>query len=176
MDHREAYFIEVGRTLAPRGYNVRNTNDSKRHHKRSTARDKREARAADSPSAPGPDDRPPPPPLSPHEQMHVDQDGASMDPSWGDPTGGQPVSPLPMPNSSYARRAYTHMTQLRLLRNATTWDDMLHKPKALLMMENPMLMHLEPFHMSTLRKLLGVLTGFSLTELDQCKPAGATDA
>ncbi len=30
MDHHEAYFIDVAKTLSPRGYNVRNTNQTKR--------------------------------------------------------------------------------------------------------------------------------------------------
>ena len=86
MDHHEAYFIEVGETLAPRGYNVHNTHDTKRHHNRSTTRREREARAADSPSAPGRDDRPPPP-HPPYPLMSKRMLIRVEPPSWGDPRG-----------------------------------------------------------------------------------------
>ena len=43
MDHHEAYFNDVGKTLAPRGYNVHNTNEAKRERNRSTARRKRKS-------------------------------------------------------------------------------------------------------------------------------------
>ena len=183
MDHHEAYFIDVAKTLSPRGYNVRNTNQAKRDRNRATAHRKRQSHVVQDHASPDPDsipninldhdpgNAPPPPPLSPQGQLLASQAAA---PTLGAAQDGQlnPVSALPY--SSYARRAYVHLRGLRLLQNALTWDAAANAPSTSLVGENPVLTYLKVCHMRTLTKISGVLTGFSMVDLDRCRPADAT--
>ncbi len=179
MDHHEAYFIDVAKTLSPRGYNVRTTNQAKRECNRATARRKRGNRAVQNQSSPDPssssdsdpDDAPPPPPLSPQGQLLAGQAAA---PALGAAQRGQPSPVSALPCSSYARRASVHLKELRLLQNAFTWNAATNNPSTSLVGENPVLAYLKVCHMRALTKMSGVLSGFSVTDLDRCRPAGAT--
>ena len=183
VDHHEAYFIDVAKTLPPRGYNVRNTNQAKRDRNHATARRKRESHVVQDHSSPDPNSNPasnlnsnpgsapPPPPLSPQGHLLASQAAA---PALGAAQNGQlsPVSALPY--SSYARRAYVHLRELRLLQNAFTWDAAATAPSTSLVGEHPVLTYLKVCHIHTLTKMSGVLTGFSIVDLDRYRPADAT--
>ncbi|DBA82066.1 TPA: hypothetical protein ACH3X2_006810 [Trebouxia sp. C0005] len=179
MDHHEAYFIDVAKTLSPRGYNVRNTNQAKRKRNRATARRKRENRAIQNQPSPNPDpssdsdpdNTPPPPPLSPQGRLLAGQAAA---PALGAAPGGQPSPVSALPYSSYARRAYIHLRELRLLQNTFTWNAATNTPSTSLVGENPVLTYLKVCHMRALTKMSRVMGGFSITNLDRCRPAGAS--
>ncbi len=95
-------------------------------------------------------------------------------PPCGVAKGGQPSPVSVLPYSSYARRAYVHLRELRLLQNAFTWDAATNTPSTSLAGENPVLTYLKVCHMRTLPKMSGVLAGFSISDLDRCRPADAT--
>ena len=103
MDHHEAYFIDVAKTLSPPGYNVRNRATARRKRESHAVRDRSSPNPNPNPSPnpnpdpdpnpnpnpdpnPHPDDPPSPPPLSPQWQLLA---GRTAAPALGVAQGGR---------------------------------------------------------------------------------------
>ena len=169
MDHHEASFIVVAKTLFPHGCN---TNQAKRDRNCATAHRKRGSHAVQDHTSPkrkpdpdsDSDNAPPPPALSPQGQL---LSGQATAPAFGVAQGGQPSPVSALTYSSYARRAYVCLRELRLLQDDFTWNAAANTPSTSLIGETPVLTYLKVCHMGTLTKMSAMLNGFSITDLDR---------